>query len=66
MSLMSLLRSPTLLGAMGITNLVALCGNTYLLRYHMLELSEDHEARMVSCIGSFSLLKISSFPNLME
>jgi hypothetical protein len=47
MSFTSLLRSPAFLGAIGITNLLGLCGNTYLLRAHMVELSEDHEARMV-------------------
>lgn len=48
MSFLSLFRNPAVLGALSITTLLGLGGNTYLLRSHMIELSEDHEARMVS------------------
>ncbi|KAG0650191.1 hypothetical protein D0Z07_2973 [Hyphodiscus hymeniophilus] len=44
MSFISTLRNPAVFG---VFNLFGLAGSTYLLRSHMIELSEDHEARMV-------------------
>ena len=45
---MSLLRNPLALLAAHLTTLLAVGSSTFLLRSHMVELSEDHEARMVS------------------
>jgi hypothetical protein len=47
MSFLSLLRNPATLGILNITTLLGVSGGTYLLRSHMKELSEGHEARMV-------------------
>jgi hypothetical protein len=47
MSFLSLFRNSGTLGVLNATTLLALCGSTYLLRSHMVDLSEDHEARMV-------------------
>lgn len=44
---MSFLRNPAALFALNLTTLVGVVGSTYNLRSHMVELSEDHEARMV-------------------
>jgi hypothetical protein len=46
-SKMSFLRNPTALFSLNLTTLLGLAGSTYLLRSHMIELSEDHDARMV-------------------
>jgi hypothetical protein len=47
MSFSSIFRNPAALGFLNITTLLGLGGSTYLLRSHMMELSKDHEARMV-------------------
>jgi hypothetical protein len=52
MSFKSILRNPAVLGALNLTTLFGLTGSTYLLRSHMMELSEDHEVRMVSVFHS--------------
>lgn len=44
---MSFLRNPAALFALNLTTLMGVVGSTYNLRSHMVELSEDHEARMV-------------------
>lgn len=36
----------------GLTTLFGLCGSTFVLRSHMVNLSEEHEARMVSLMLS--------------
>jgi hypothetical protein len=55
----SVLRNPNTLGVLSITNLLGLAGNTFLLRSHMKELSEDHEARMVCYSLTLLFLVIS-------
>ncbi|PMD14144.1 hypothetical protein NA56DRAFT_674386 [Hyaloscypha hepaticicola] len=47
MSFLSSFRHPAFL-----TTLFGIAGSTYLLRYHMIELSEDHEARMDELEGT--------------
>ena len=47
MFFLSLLRNPAVLGAFNITTLLGVGRGTFLLRSHMIELSENHEARMV-------------------
>ncbi|XMA19114.1 hypothetical protein WAI453_011905 [Rhynchosporium graminicola] len=47
MSILSLFRNPAVLGTLNISTLLGVGAGTYLLRSHMLELSEDHEARML-------------------
>jgi hypothetical protein len=44
---MSFLRNPATLLAINLATLFGIAGSTYNLRSHMIELSEDHEARMV-------------------
>lgn len=61
MSFLSLFRNPAVLGAINISTLLGVGGGTYILRSHMIELSEDHEARMVRsqsfpCFLHFSCL----------
>ena len=58
MSFLSLFRNPGTLGVLNTTTLLAPCGSTYLLRSHMVELSEDHEARMVWLSPHFKALLI--------
>jgi hypothetical protein len=58
MSFLSLFRNPGTLSALNATTLLALCGSTYLLRSHMVELSEDHEARMVWLSPPFKVLRV--------
>ncbi|PQE14632.1 histone acetyltransferase subunit protein [Rutstroemia sp. NJR-2017a BVV2] len=43
---MSFLRNPATLLAINLATLFGIAGSTYNLRSHMIELSEDHEARM--------------------
>lgn len=43
---MSFLKGAHGLLALNLTTLLGVGGSTYLLRSHMIELSEDHEARM--------------------
>ncbi|CAL3971075.1 hypothetical protein PZA11_007435 [Diplocarpon coronariae] len=52
MSLLSLFRNPGVLGAFNVTTLLGIGTSTYLLRSHMIELSEDHEARMDELEGT--------------
>lgn len=54
MSFLSLFRNLAVLGALNVTTL-GVGGGTYLLGSYMIELAEDHEARMVcdSLIFSF-------------
>ncbi|PVH86216.1 hypothetical protein DL98DRAFT_545621 [Cadophora sp. DSE1049] len=52
MSFLSLFRNPAILGAINITTLLGVGGGTYILRSHMIELSEDHEARMDELEGT--------------
>lgn len=59
MSFLSLLRNPATLGVLNITTLLGVTGGTYLLRSHMKELSEDHEARMV---GPNTFVSLVYFP----
>ncbi|EKD14323.1 histone acetyltransferase subunit (Yaf9) [Drepanopeziza brunnea f. sp. 'multigermtubi' MB_m1] len=49
---LSLFRNPGVLGALNATTFLGLGGSTYLLRSHMIELSEDHEARMDELEGT--------------
>ncbi|KAL3418875.1 hypothetical protein PVAG01_09096 [Phlyctema vagabunda] len=49
---MSFLRTPAGLLSLNLTTLLGLAGSTYLLRSHMVELSEDHEARMDELEGT--------------
>ncbi|ATZ52750.1 uncharacterized protein Bfra_001786 [Botrytis fragariae] len=49
---MSFLRNPAALFALNLTTLVGVVGSTYNLRSHMVELSEDHEARMDELEGT--------------
>jgi hypothetical protein len=53
MTFLSMFRNPAALGALNLATLLGLCGSTYLLRSHLVELSEDHEARMVRMIFVF-------------
>ncbi|TVY83936.1 hypothetical protein LSUE1_G003231 [Lachnellula suecica] len=52
MSFLSLLRNPATHFALNITTLLGVSGGTYLLRSHMVELSEDHDARMDELEGT--------------
>jgi len=52
MSFLSLFRNPAVLASLNITTLLGVGGSTYLLRSHMVELSEDHEARMDELEGT--------------
>ncbi|KAF7862740.1 hypothetical protein EAF04_007613 [Stromatinia cepivora] len=49
---MSFLRNPAALFALNLTTLIGVLGSTYTLRSHMVELSEDHEARMDELEGT--------------
>lgn len=56
---MAFLRNPATLLAINLATLFGIAGSTYNLRSHMIELSEDHEARMV-CYISFIQTSIST------
>ncbi|PQE15649.1 histone acetyltransferase subunit protein [Rutstroemia sp. NJR-2017a BBW] len=49
---MSFLRNPATLLAINLATLFGVAGGTYNLRSHMIELSEDHEARMDELEGT--------------
>jgi len=64
MSFSSIFRNSAALGILNITTLLGLGGSTFLLRSHMVELSEDHEARMVSCSYSYQNMLGYVFPQV--
>jgi len=49
---MSVLRNSSVLFSLNLATLLGLAGSTYLLRSHMIELSDDHEARMDELEGT--------------